>query len=353
MENDRDRNPAGYPFRPGGRPSAPPGEGHPVRVWALSDGRAGNRAQAAGLAEALARRRPAVVQVHDLPPRPGAALLPAWAWHALSRIAPGGARLAHAGGAAALSPPWPDLVIGAGRRVAPLVAWLGRAHGVATVQVLDPQMPLSAFDLLVVPEHDRLRGARVLESLGAPGRVTPELIAAEAARWRDRLAPLPAPRLAVLIGGPGRMARWAAGDADRLRDALAGLADAGWSLLVTASRRTDPALLPALRARLDPARHLLHDGRGENPYPAILGLAEAVLVTEDSVNMASEAASSGLPVHVFRVGGASAKARRFHEALSARGIARDFAGRIDRWTYAPLAEADRLAGAIEARLLRG
>lgn len=319
-----------------------------LRLWAMSDGRAGNRAQALGLAEALARRRPAEIAERDLPPRAGAALLPACAWHRLDRVLPGAAISAARGRAA---PPWPDLAIGAGRRIAPALAWLRRAHGVPAVQVLDPGLPRGAFDLLVLPEHDGVSGPGILTCLGAPGRVTSARIAEEAARWAPRLAALPEPRLAVLIGGPGRMARWEADAPRRLREALAALAAGGWTLLVTASRRTPPTLLSALGAALDPGRHLLHAGGGENPYPAILGLSAAVLVTEDSVNMASEAASSGLPLHVFRTGRASRKARRFHESLAARGIARDFAGEIDRWSYAPLAEADRLAAEIEARLL--
>ncbi|NIV88419.1 MAG: hypothetical protein GWN35_16725, partial [Actinobacteria bacterium] len=43
------------------------------------------------------------------------------------------------------------------------------------------------------------------------------------------------------------------------------------------------------------------EGTGANPYPAILGLAAAAIVTGDSVNMASEAATAGLPLHVFRL----------------------------------------------------
>ncbi|MEO0621970.1 MAG: mitochondrial fission ELM1 family protein [Pseudomonadota bacterium] len=314
-----------------------------VNVWALTDGRAGNAAQALGLAEAIGRARPVHIAVHAAEPGRLAALLPAAVSLALG-VLPGWPEAGYSGVPAGL----PDLVIGAGRRIAPLVAALGR-RGAKTVQVLDPQMPHSAFDAVVVPEHDGVTGPRVLTSLGAPGRITPARVAEAANAWADRVAPLPKPRLAVLIGGPGRMASWEADTGARLVTALTTLAETH-SLLVTASRRTDPAVMTALETALDPARHLLHAGTGENPYPAILGLADAVLVTEDSVNMASEAASTGLPVHIFRTGGASDKAQRFHTALAARGIARDFTGQIERWSYRPLAEADRLAAEILARL---
>ncbi|MCL5778445.1 mitochondrial fission ELM1 family protein [Limibaculum sp. FT325] len=323
-----------------------------LAIWAMTDGRAGNVAQALGLAEAVARCSPASVTAQEIRPSTVAAALPARIWHAL-RWLPGWPEGGLARGCPPPGPPWPDLAIGAGRRAAPFVAALGRRHGVRTVQILDPQMDPAAFDLIVAPEHDRLAAPNAIATLGAVGRITPDRVAEAAARLAPRIAHLPPRRVAVLIGGSGNAARWSEDDADRLVAQLAALVAGGTSLLVTTSRRTDPAVVTALRADLDPTQTFLHTGEGENPYPGMLGLAQAVIVTEDSVNMASEAASTGLPVHVFRVSHPSAKARAFHAALAARGIARDFEGAISQWSYPPLAEADRVARLVLARLFPG
>ena len=322
-----------------------------TRIWAVTDGRAGNAAQALGLAEALARRRPAEVTAHRVAPKPWAARLPARLWHALGARAGGWPCSGYSDGIATIAPPWPDLVIGAGRRVAPLVAALKRLHAVPAVQILAPQMPAAAFDLVVAPAHDGLAGPNVIETLGALNRITPAGLAAAAEHWRDRLAHLPAPRLAVLLGGPSRSAFWRHEDTDRFVEQVAALSRQGHGLMITASPRSDPVVVAGLRADCDPAATFLWEGAGENPYPAILGLADAALVTEDSVTMASEAATAGLPLHVFRVAGTSRRLRAFHVALAARGIARDFDGTIETWTYAPLAEADRVAAEIARRLL--
>jgi mitochondrial fission protein ELM1 len=255
------------------------------------------------------------------------------------------------GYAGRLAPPWPDLVIGAGRRIAPLVAALGKLHGMKTVQILDPQMPLVAFDLVVVPEHDRVAAPNVITTIGAVGRVTPERIAAEVSAWRPRLAHLPVRRVACLIGGPGKSAFWREEDVDRLVAELAALSRSGIGLMITPSHRTDPVVIAGFKADCDPATTFIWDGVGDNPHPGILGLAEAVLVTEDSVNMVSEAATTGLPVHVFRAAGRSAKIAAFHSAMTRRGITRDFTGAIEAWSYTRLAEADRVAVEIEKRLL--
>src|SRR3546814_7758781 len=73
------------------------------------------------------------------------------------------------------------------------------------------------------------------------------------------------------------------------------------------------------------------DGDGPNPYLGFLGFADAVVVTSDSVNMVSEAAATGKPVHVFHLDGGSGKFTRFHDAQTARGITRPFAGTIRAW----------------------
>ncbi|HSF93541.1 MAG TPA: mitochondrial fission ELM1 family protein [Thermohalobaculum sp.] len=319
----------------------------PRSIWVLTDGRAGNEAQALGLAEALARRRPARIEVKRLAPKRWAAALPARVWHGLGARAGGWPFTGYQG---AVAPPWPDLAIGAGRRIAPLVAALRRLHGIGAVQVMDPRMPAAAFDLVVAPQHDRLTAPNALATLGTIGRVTAQRVEEEAARWRRRLAHLPPRRTACLIGGPSPSAFWREEDIDRLVAELAALSRAGFGLLITASRRSDPVVLAGLRADCDPAATFLWDGSGENPYPGILGLAEAVLVTEDSVNMASEAASTGLPLHVFRISGTAPKLRAFHAALAERGIARDYGGTIEAWRYQPLAEADRVAAEVEKRL---
>jgi len=331
-------------------PKTNPREG-PVRLWALTDGRAGNRAQALGLAEALARRLPAEIAERRIALKPWAAAMPPRLWHALG-ARPGGWPVSGlAAGAEALAPPWPDLVIGAGRRAAPVAAALRRLYAVPAVQLLAPRMALEAFDLVVAPAHDGLGGANLLASTGAIGRLTPERIAAAAEPWRDRLGALPRPRVAVLIGGPSGAARFGRRDARRLSEALAALApDHG--LMITLSRRSPAGLGAAIR-RATGEGAFLWEGGGEggaaNPYPGILGLADAVLVTADSVNMASEAATSGKPVHVFALTRIAAKLRRFHRQLEAAGAARPFTGRIERWSYPPLAEADRVAGAILER----
>src|SRR6202030_2551541 len=107
------------------------------------------------------------------------------------------------------------------------------------------------------------------------------------------------------------------------------------SVVLTPSRRTGAPGIALLRERLAglPARTL--GGTGDNPYYAYLAIADAVLVTADSVSMISEAAATGRPVHILGLAGTGGKFARFHEAMRRAGITRPFAGKIETWSYRP------------------
>jgi mitochondrial fission protein ELM1 len=48
---------------------------------------------------------------------------------------------------------------------------------------------------------------------------------------------------------------------------------------------------------------IVWDGNGENPYFAFLAAADAILVTEDSTNLATDAAATGKPLFVLPMAG--------------------------------------------------
>jgi len=310
------------------------GGGRPLRIWAVSDGRAGIEAQAVGLAEAVARLRPAHISTRRIGWPAGLGRLP---W----RLIPPAVRTGDP-----VEPPWPDIWIAAGRATLPLsTRMLKWAEGKTfVVQVQAPRAPLDRFDLVVPPEHDRLTGANVFPILGAPNRLSAEKLAVEQARFAERLDPLPSPRVAVIIGGkskahdlPLREAQVMAADIGRA------IGEAGGSLMLSFTRRTPAPAREAMAAALARLPGVIWDGTGENPYFAFLAAADAILVTEDSTNLATDAAVTGRPLFVLPMKGRSAKLARFHAELQRRGVARPFVGDLTSKPYAPLAETDRAA----------
>jgi uncharacterized protein len=304
-------------------------------VWVLHDGKPGMASQALGLAEATGF---AFVEKQLTIGVPWARLPPALWLAPLRAATEAGARLA---------PPWPDLVIGCGRNTVRAALAIRRASGGRTLaaQVQDPRFRRGAFDLLVVPEHDRLRGPHVVVSRGALHRVSRERLAAERRRF-PALDTLPRPILGVLIGGSNRAYRLDLSRLGEIADAITAiLRRNGGSAVITASRRTGDAGLALLRQRFAGLNGAIWDGAGDNPYYAYLAVADALLVTADSVSMISEAAATGKPVYVLDLGGGDAKFARFHKAMQEAGITRPFRGDIARWSYPPPDDNAR-AGAV-------
>ena len=318
----------------------------PLSIWAVSDGRAGIEAQALGLAEAVALAAPSggEVTVKRIRWRPGLQRLP-------TRLVPA-PRLLLASGSDRLAPPWPDVWVGCGRASIPASIAVRRWSRGATfvVQVQDPLRPARLFDLVVPPTHDRLAGPGVFPILGAPHRAAPARLAAERARFSERLDALPRPLVAVLVGGRSKAFDLPSEHAAALADAVEAVLDAeGGAALVTFSRRTPGAAATLIRARLAGRPGWIWDGEGENPYFAFLAAADRFLVTADSITMTAEAASTGRPVQIVPVQGRQARKDRFHADLLARGAARPWRGAPEHWTYAPLRETDRAAAEVLRR----
>jgi mitochondrial fission protein ELM1 len=240
--------------------------------------------------------------------------------------------------------------------------YVKRASGgaVFTVYLNRPATGVGTADLIIAPRHDGFSGANVLTPLTPPNRLTPERLATARTAPDPRIAALPGPVVGLLVGGDSRHFRFSERDIAALAAAVSGQLAEGWSVAATLSRRTPAPLAQALRAICDLEREgrgrapraFLWEGEGENPYLSLLACSDALLVTGDSVNMVSEAAATGTPVHVFAPGGGSAKIAAFLAGLEARGAARRWAGRPERWSYEPVNATPELAETIARAYLR-
>jgi mitochondrial fission protein ELM1 len=314
-----------------------------VLIWAVSDGRAGIEAQALGMAEALARHRKATIEIKRVGWKGRTGKLPWWLIAFPKRSLTSESEIA---------PPWPDIMVAAGRATLPLAMRIRRwSKGKTfTVQLQDPRCSPRHFDVVVPPRHDRLTGDNVIPITGSPHRVTAQRLAKDYKRFAKRIDPLPQPRVAVLIGGKSKGFDLPKARAEALaREIRVPLEAEGGSLLMTFSRRTPDAAREALTEGLKDLPGIIWNGEGENPYFAFLAAADYILVTEDSTNMATEAAATGKPVFILKMEGHSAKFRRFHEELERHGAARPFGGGFHGWIYEPLQETDRAAKEIWSR----
>lgn len=204
-----------------------------------------------------------------------------------------------------LQPPWPDLVIAASRRSAPIAQWIRKRSGGHTklVHLFHAQAPLHRFDLIVTLPQYRLPARSNVLHLAAPlNRADPQRLEQAAAEWAQRLRHLPRPLTALLVGGNSSRYLLNATTACRLgREVSRAVRQAGGALLVTTSPRTPQAATQALFEAVEcPAfRYAWRPADPDNPYLGFLRLADRFIVTADSASLASEACATGKPVAVF------------------------------------------------------
>lgn len=314
----------------------------PQTCWVMSEGVAGMEGQARALAEALGYVQPVIKHIDLRAP---------WRWlpnhpifAQLAALAPGSDFLA---------PPWPDLLVSCGRKAALLALAVKRASAGRTrlIHIQDPRTGTRYYDILIVPDHDDRRGPNVVVMRGSLHAITPERMRAAATDVLPRVAHLPVPRVAVLVGGSNRYYRmtpdWVRAFCRQLAEMVA---DTACGLMVTSSRRTGPENAAALKSGLEGLPAFLWSGEGSNPYLGFLGLADAIVVTGDSVNMVSEALATGKPVLVAGLPGQSRRIERFIRILESENLVRRFWGKLEIWPTKPMCELPRVAADVRKRL---
>jgi uncharacterized protein len=256
----------------------------------------------------------------------------------------------------------PKLVISSGARASSVALWLKSRFACHVVHCASPGPLLApfggllradAFDLMVLPAQDRPpRLDNVFPVLGAPHRVSPLALHQAAASWAERLAHLPRPHVALLVGGPVRGTDMPPAMAHALGRKVARLTlRRGGSVLASTSRRTGAEASDALAAGLARAMHVLYrwGEPGENPYLGFLASADAILVTADSATMLSEACGTDAAVFAVLPELAGLRQRRLIAALGQAGQIRPLRDDVSSWPRLRLDEAGRVAAEIHRR----
>jgi mitochondrial fission protein ELM1 len=269
-----------------------PDSGHP-RTWVMMGHKAGDNSQILALAEGLGWP----FEIKHLVCRPTELLTNLLAPLTLLGIV--------RRKCSPLAPPWPDLIISAGRRNEPPCRWI-RARAdrqVRLVHVGRPWALIENFDLVVTTPQYRLpERANVLHNTTPLQRVADQRLREAAAHWAPRLAHLPRPYTAVMVGGnagPYVLDPEAATLLGRAASAFAGRR--GGSLLVSTSARTPKETIEPLVASIDCPAEVFRWFRGaaDNPYLGYLALADSIIVTCESMSMLTEACATLKPVYMF------------------------------------------------------
>ena len=161
-------------------------------IWCLLGRKAGDNTQVRSLAEAVGG---SFTEKHIV----------ARSWELLPHLA---LRVTLAGidraASSELAPPWPDLVITAGRRNEPVARWIRKQSGGRTrlVAIGRPWAPLEAWDLIITtPQYFLPEAANILHNSLPLHRMSADALNLAGDRWRRALGHMPRPWIAVLVGG--------------------------------------------------------------------------------------------------------------------------------------------------------
>lgn len=307
----------------------------PRQTWVISDGRAGNHRQALALAHHLHRAATEILVTTRKP----------WSY-AAPRVLPFASRAFEDPIRRVLSgaSQAPALVIGCGRQAA-LATRLLRARGSFAIQILNPRLPSSHWDIVIAPEHDGVHGQNILTLPGSIHDVTPSRLAT-VAQTPHAFQSMPSPRVALLIGGDTHNQSFdQTAFAALLEEVKAFVRRTDGSLLISNSRRTPQVVSDGLRDAVDDLPSYVWTGAedaarlGEfphNPYSHYLALSDVIVCSADSVSMLSEAAATRAQLFVFGdVSGTSAPSKFARQLIEL--------GRAQVWTGdAALAEVTPL-----------
>ncbi len=265
-------------------------QAHAPLVWVLQTARAGDSAQARALAEALGW--PYVLKslrfnaLFHVPNR----LLGS----TLVSLTPETRK--------ALSPPWPDLVIGVARRTVPAARWIQAQAGGHTklVQLGRPRLDPAHFDLVIsTPQYGLPVRSNVL-NLPVPIHAPIAPTETDLGYWTEHLGHLPRPWTAVILGGAPWPFRFDQAVLQDLAARLNSLTKGEGSCIICSSPRT-PEGSPDALAGLVKMQSFAHTWAPDvpNPYRSVLQLADQLVVSGDSASMLGEACSTGKPVYIF------------------------------------------------------
>jgi mitochondrial fission protein ELM1 len=233
-------------------------------VWRILDGKAGHEAQTLGLLKALEKKANIASFEIKAPSR----------WKSFS-----GFIFKYFGPGKSLPPP--DLILGAGNRTHLTLLAASHAYGGKTVVLMQPTLPVSLFNLCLIPKHDARKADKKI--LLTDGVLNPIQPATDADPQRGLF----------LIGGPSTHYKW---DTTKILEQVITLIQENleihWTL--TTSRRTPTDCTQSLIDLSYPNLKVIPVEKTPKGWVAEkLQECKIVWVSEDSVSMVYEALTAG------------------------------------------------------------
>jgi len=244
-----------------------------------------------------------------------------------------------------------DLVISCGRKsVIPSIFIKKKNKKIFTIHIQNPKVRFNNFDLIVVPEHDGLKGENIIASKGAIHYITRLEIEKARPYLHDKIQNEKI--VSLILGGPNKYYNFSNEELTNIFGEIkSSFISQGYKAIIIPSMRTPKRIIDLA------ITEFLTDGFVVNSvdkqaYLSSLAIANSIVVTCDSTSMISEAATSGKPIFVARMQPKrnNYRFKRFYKLFRELGIIKNLGEKVENWTYNSFNEAERIAAIINSRL---
>ena len=312
-------------------------------IWLLLDDRAGNCSQVLGIGEALNLKYVKKIFQYNLLSKLPNILLQ----NTINHIKLTDRKQ--------FKGPWPRVVIGCGRKSAPIGLWIKKQSNNYSkyIQIMWPSYPSSKLDIIFTPLHDNIKNKNnVIEIQTSPNIINNKLINDSHTKWKSKFATLDKPKLSIIIGGDTKTHKLNALHINNLFKEIHKLTNNKGSIMITSSRRTSKECIKQIKKEVKnlKIKSIFWDinDKTPNPYYGFLAHGDLVIVTGDSVSICSEVCYAPKDITLK-------KHDIFHKLLIKKGIAKyleDFKiQNLNNFTYKPINESENIAKFIKTKYL--
>jgi len=244
-----------------------------------------------------------------------------------------------------------DLIISCGRKsVIPSIFFKRKDKKIFTIHIQDPKVSFSNFDLIVAPEHDKLKGENIIASKGAIHYITKSEIEKAKPYLIDKIQNKKI--VSLILGGPNKYYSFSNEELTKIfREVKSNFISHGYKAIIIPSMRTPKRIIDLA------INEFLIDGFVVNSvdkqaYLSSLAIADCIVVTCDSTSMISEAATSVKPIFVAHMQPKrnNYRFKKFYQLFRELGVTKNLGEKVENWTYNSFNEAERIAAIINSRL---
>ena len=246
-----------------------------------------------------------------------------------------------------------DIIISCGRKSIIPSIFLKKNSKKKTINIhiQNPKISLKNFDFVIIPDHDGISGANVLNTKGAIHYLTNKEINDSKDYLLNKIEKNK-DVITLVLGGPTKDYNYSNNNMlDIFSKINKRLKEYNLQLVIIPSNRT-PKKTIQLAKEFFSEGCIVIDKVDKSAYLSSLALAKYIIVTCDSTSMISEAALTGKPLYVAMIPPLRNDTRfeKFRNLFERLNIIKKLEDKLETWNYEKLNEADRIASEIKKKI---